>query len=116
MNVNFGSSLPVSLAGNAIAQTKGTETDRVTREVSEKAREQKGVQRAEAASDVGETDDADVETTDRDADGRQLWERRSKQPDAAELAPETNAATESNGTPHVKDLTGDVGKALDLEG
>lgn len=114
MNVNFNSSLSASLAGSILPQTKGTETDRAVRESADKARELKSVQRAEVASDVGETDD-DVETTDRDADGRQLLERRTKQPSAEVVAVETNETANSN-LPHVKDPTGEIGNAIDLDG
>lgn len=116
MNINPLASLPASLAGTAQGLSKGSEVDRTARGEAEKNRAEKAVHRAEVASDVGETDD-DVETTDRDADGRQLWQRSAKQemPDDLQQQPEMNDP-HANGVVHVRDLTGEVGNVLDLEG
>ncbi|MEQ8849787.1 hypothetical protein [Botrimarina sp.] len=63
-----------SAAGSPLSQTKGASEERSAREASERQAADELDLRAQKSSGVGQTD-ADEQTSDRDADGRRLWER-----------------------------------------
>ena len=65
---------------------------------------------AENAAGIGQTEE-DAGTTDRDADGRRLWENTRRKKAAA-----GTAAAESTTPPISKDPTGACGIQLDLMG
>jgi hypothetical protein len=72
-----------SAAGSPLAQTMGTELERVQKEVGARRRRVYHQEKAEAADDVGEPDGEDLETHQRDADGRRPWEEPPEpEPDA----------------------------------
>lgn len=101
-----------SVAGGALSQSAGSEAERAQRESSAQRGHVDGDQRAERAAGIGETEH-DQESTERDADGRRLWEQTNR-----------NAKTDSaDGEPSVanqgrqsKDSTGQSGTQLDLTG
>ena len=68
-------------------------------------------QKAQSAEGLGATD-RDAETSDRDADGRRLWEATGKRP--SENSGEENAQTGSSRKS--RDASGDSGGLLDLTG
>ena len=71
-------------------------------------------QKAELAAGIGQTD-SEHEASDRDADGRRLWEKEGREP----AAQSTTAASESPSdapTPRSIDPTGQSGGTLDLTG
>src|SRR5215204_4214808 len=88
-----------SLAGT-FAQAKGSDVDRAKSESANHRRGVDTVQRAEAAAGIGVTQ-GDSETSDRDADGRRLWEVTAQ--------PSADAETPTDGTPITlsKDASGD---------
>lgn len=93
-----------SLPGLQSAQSRG-ETDRVRHDTATAERTQQADEYAEQAAGIGRTAE-DEQTTERDADGRRLWEfsrRRRSESD------------ESEGQPTTRDAT-DAGGHLDLEG
>ena len=99
-----------SLAGSPLAQTKGSEIERAQHDASAQQRQAVSDRKAESASGIGETDGQDHETSDRDADGRRLWERPPAKNaleagDPAELEQKLS-----------KDVTGQAGNTLDLSG
>lgn len=83
---------------------KGAESERAQ---AESASQQRGVeqqQKAENAAGIGQTEE-DQEASDRDANGRRLWEK------AAPLTPEDEQTNTQS-----KDVTGESGNSLDLTG
>jgi hypothetical protein len=97
-----------SAAGAPLAQTKGSEVERSQQDQTAQQRQVQGELRAETAASIGETDGEEHQTADRDADGRQLWQRSHAHEKAdAEVAPEA---------PRSKDVSGQTGSQLDLSG
>ena len=105
---------PLGMVGAAAsapaAQRQGSDVDRVAQDQSSQAREAASSKQAAKAEGVGETDQ-NHETTDRDADGRRVWERTSGNSKHHEGDPEDH--TEA---PRSRDATGDRGNQLDLSG
>ena len=64
------------LAGTALPQ-RAAETDRVQREASDQTRAADASQQAENAAGIGQTEE-DSQTSERDADGRRLWENQQR--------------------------------------
>jgi hypothetical protein len=99
-----------SAAGAPISQTAGGETERTQRDAAVQSREAHAAERAERAAGIGTTEQ-DQEATERDADGRRLWEAPAeKQKTAAADDPPANPSRQS------KDATGQCGNHLDLTG
>ena len=85
------------------AQVQG-DVQRASREAANQERQQLLVERAEMAEGVGRADEKD-HATDRDADGRQLWEFP---------APRPLEEGEEGAPPKSTDASGTVGQTLDL--
>ena len=99
-----------SLASTSVALAKGTDVEKVQRESTDQARQTDGEKKAESAAGIGETSE-DAQASERDADGRRMWER----PEAdAEPTAEEPAAAEA--PPISKDPTGERGGVLDISG
>jgi hypothetical protein len=99
-----------SAAGAPLSQTAGSETERAQKNSLAQNRQVDSNQRAESASGIGQTEQ-DQESSERDADGRRLWEetaKKGKQPADGEAA--DGSARQS------KDATGQSGTKLDLTG
>ena len=62
-----------SAAGTSLSQTAGAETERTQRDTAAQHRQIDGNERSELASGIGQTEQ-DQESSERDADGRRLWE------------------------------------------
>jgi hypothetical protein len=101
------------LATTAGAQ-RAADTQRVDSETTDQSRAVAADEHAENAAGIGQTEE-DAGTTDRDADGRRLWEntRRKKTTPATSA---TASTTESSAPPISKDPTGACGNELDLVG
>jgi hypothetical protein len=99
-----------SAAGAALSQTAGSEAERTQREGAAQQRQITADQKAELAAGIGQTEQ-DQESSERDADGRRLWEKPTPSPDAKkEAEPVATIARQS------KDATGQSGTQLDLTG
>ncbi len=99
--------IAASLAGSALAQTKGSDVERAQHETASQQREVKNDLRAENAAGIGETNGEDHETAERDADGRRPWEEPERRKPPSEAA----------GSPRIsRDATGNAGNLLDLSG
>lgn len=101
-----------SAAGSHLAQSQGTEVNRAQQETSAQSRQLQATENAENAAGIGQTEQ-DEETSDRDADGRRLWERQEEQPSDSKgngSGPDTDQVCRS------KDATGQRGQHLDLHG
>jgi hypothetical protein len=109
MNIGATSGALTSAAGAPLSQTAGSEAERTQKESSVQQRIADAQDKSEKASGIGQTD-ADSETSERDADGRRLWEDgvEKKKPTVVE-----EAAVEPR---QAKDPTGMSGNSLDLTG
>ena len=99
-----------SAAGAPLAQTKGSETERAKGDSASQARQLDADKKTEQSSGVGQTQE-DQGASDRDADGRRLWEAPAEEATAGN---DTHAPT--NDQPRSKDATGAAGSKLDLMG
>ena len=99
-----------SAAGAPLAQTKGSEAERSQRESAAQDRTVASNKKTEKTAGVGETQQ-DEGASDRDADGRRLWEGQQDNEKPAE-AEDDASQQEIRG----KDATGDAGSQLDLLG
>jgi hypothetical protein len=94
------------------APQRAAETERADRQSVDQARTAETAERAENAAGIGHTEE-DSQASDRDADGRRLWERStsSKKPEAAATTAPNDSASHLS-----KDPTGSCGNELDLLG
>ena len=102
-----------SAAGTSLSQTAGAETERSQRDTAAQHRQIDGDLRSELASGIGQTEQ-DQESSERDADGRRLWEKPAKRGKDTEVEP-----TGDNASPlskQSKDPSGQSGTQLDLTG
>jgi hypothetical protein len=98
-----------SAAGTSLSQAAGSEAERAKESTSHQ-RAASANQKAELASGVGHTEQ-DQESSERDADGRRLWEAPAKREDKKAKAEE-----EADHLRQSKDPTGQSGTKLDLTG
>lgn len=106
--MSIGSLGGVSSLAASPASQRTSDTEKTQAAAGEKARVDAAAEYAEQASGIGETKE-ESESSDRDADGRRLWE----------LPPEVRAAEEAAAaaiTTQSKDPTGTAGGNLDLTG
>lgn len=110
MSIGPMSAVPASAAGVPLSQTKGAEMERAQQQATAAERKTSSDVKAEAASGIGETE-GDQETSERDADGRRLWEDPPAPSDAT--TEDERAAADP---PRSKDASGEAGHQLDLMG
>lgn len=72
-----------SVAGTALSQTKGASTERAATEAANQEKADELDLRAEKTSGVGQTE-GDSQSSDRDADGRRLWEQQQERNKSSE--------------------------------
>jgi len=95
-----------SAAGAPQAQSRGSEADRAGQDQGAHERRVDVERSADKASGIGQTDE-DQETSERDADGRRLWEVDAEaEPGKSETADAEVRAS--------KDPSGQSGRSLDL--
>jgi len=100
-----------SAAGAPLSQTTGTEAEKTQKESSAGQRLTDSQEKSESAAGIGTTEQ-DQEASDRDADGRRLWEAPPKEnPQEPPDSPE-----EEPNAPRSKDPSGEAGNRLDLMG
>lgn len=108
MSIGPSSGLAGSVAGSPLARASSSESDRASQEVGAQQRQVNSEKKAESAAGIGETDGENNEASDRDPDGRRLWEEIP------------GGEAESDGTQkdptHGKDASGQSGNLLDLSG
>jgi hypothetical protein len=97
------------LASSQLAQ-RAAETDRAGREGPSEARATQAAEQAESAAGIGQTEE-DAQTSERDADGRRLWEQSTASKKSAAPAPPSDPASHLS-----KDATHTRGSHLDLLG
>jgi hypothetical protein len=98
-----------SLAGTPLPQ-RAADADKVQQGAGEQSRATDAAERAEGAAGIGQTEE-DSEASERDADGRRLWEQQQ----AKVTAQNASEATDSPPL-RSKDPTGSCGGQLDLTG
>jgi hypothetical protein len=106
MSVGSLGGLIGSAAGAPLSQTGGSETERTSRDAAAQQRSTDAAARSEKAAGIGTTEQ-DQEASERDADGRRLWEappEKNKQDAAADAERQS------------RDPTGQCGTHLDLTG
>jgi hypothetical protein len=94
-------------ASTPLAQRQA-EADRAHHDAAGQARQTASAKQAENAAGIGETDN-DQPASDRDADGRRLWEAPSEKKSSPRDSVEFNGV-------QAKDPTGQSGSQLDLSG
>jgi hypothetical protein len=102
--------LLTSAAGAPLSQTAGSETERAQKESLSQQRQADASQHADQSAGIGQTEQ-DQGTSDRDADGRRLWE--APVDGKKEIATVAEAEAEARQS---KDPTGQSGTRLDLTG
>jgi hypothetical protein len=102
--------IAASAAGAPLSQTKGSETERALKQGMTSERQQQTDLAAEAASGIGKTEHEE-QASDRDADGRRLWEDPSEKD-----ATDEDDQQQEPPPPRNRDLSGDSGNTLDLIG
>lgn len=107
MNIN---PVAAGLAGAAASQQQAQATGDAARaqtDSSSQARQAATDLKAEMAAGIGQTDGEDHATSDRDADGRQVWHGRETEAQKEERQAAEDAA-------RGRDATGAKGNTLDL--
>jgi hypothetical protein len=98
------------LAGTQLPQ-RAADADKVQQTQGEQSRQADAAEKAEAAAGIGTTEE-DAETSDRDADGRRLWERSP----SPQKVPDPSAKPDLPSESRPKDPSGACGVQLDLLG
>ena len=100
-----------SVATGQLQQGRTAEADRTSHEVSNQARRTESTQRAVDAAGIGQMEQ-EGEASERDADGRRLWERPAK----SKGEPDDPKLVEATPPPLSKDPSGNAGNQIDLSG
>ncbi len=96
------------VAGAPLAQTKGSELERVGQDSAAQARRLLSQNKAADAAGIGATSGEDSRAEDRDADGRRLWEFSERAEGESSAAPPLPTGP--------RDPLGECGTQLDLTG
>ena len=99
-----------SAAGAPLSQTAGNEAERTQKDGIAHGRQIDSEQQAERAAGIDQTNE-DQESSERDADGRRLWEAPVKQGKADKETESIDILARQS-----KDATGQCGNQLDLTG
>ncbi len=113
MSIGFGGVVG-SAAGTPLSQTTGSEAERAQKDSLAQHRQVDSNERSERAAGIGQTEQ-DQESSERDADGRRLWEAPAKRTkDDGQEKPDDEEPGASSRLS--KDPTGQSGTRLDLTG
>jgi len=119
MSIGPMGGIGASAAGAPLSQTKGSEAERAAQDNTSQQRVTAADKNAESAAGIGETSE-DQESSDRDADGRRLWEQNeqaaAEEDNAQEDADKEASDDEAAAPRQVKDIHGESGNAVDLTG
>lgn len=109
---------PMGMAGSVaggLPQIRSADAGRAEKQTTDQARRANSDQKAESAAGVGETTQ-DEKASDRDADGRRMWEAANDPDSESNEAATEVAENETQEAPQSKDPTGSSGGRLDLSG
>jgi hypothetical protein len=109
MSVGSLVGLAGSVAATQLAQTAGSEIERGHQAADSQERRVENEQRAESAGGIGEADGDNHETSERDADGRRLWERSAQNS-------QTGPSQTGDASRVSKDASRQSGNLVDLTG
>ena len=101
-----------SAAGSQLQQSRGSDSDRAAQDVGSQKRADKLGDHADSAAGIGQTEE-DQGTSERDADGRKMWEGR---PDDQSKEQAGDGQDDQQQQSKAKDPTGNSGTELDLTG
>jgi len=107
MSIPSNNPAAAAAATSPLAQ-RAVDIAKAQHQVADQARGSKSSEKAEKASGIGETEE-DAGTSDRDADGRKIWEVTDEQTNSNEEKAKTEKTLS-------KDPTGNKGNELDLQG
>ncbi len=106
--MNIGSlGMASSIAATSLQQTKSSDSERVAQQSDAQKASEKLSAKSSTDSEINENESA----TDRDADGRMLWEVKEAQGEASQ----GEEASEGDSKKSI-DVSGDRGGKLDLSG
>ena len=106
MSIGSFGGVPGSASGAPLSATQGNEAERLQKDAAAQTRQIEHEKQAEQTAGIGHAEE-DQEASDRDADGRRLWERGQQ---TANDPGDESAARQS------KDVSGTAGNSLDLTG
>lgn len=104
-----------SAAGAPLAQTKGSDNEKSIQEAAAQNRRAASAKKATDAAGVGQTEE-DQGTSERDADGRRLWEKSPGGSGEQAASDEPSGEPKPPGEHPAKDTHGQAGNQLDLSG
>jgi hypothetical protein len=108
MNIGATTGSLASAAGAPLSQTAGAEAERTQKDASVQQRIAEAQAKSEKASGIGQAEQ-DSEASERDADGRRLWEEAGKKKG-------TDGEEASEPARQAKDVSGMSWNSLDLTG
>lgn len=111
MSVGPSAGVAGSAAGAPFAQTKGSEAERASQDSSQQQRQIAGERSAADAAGIGQTEE-DQGASERDADGRRIWEKGQDKDKEGEGTGEGQPEPKRQS----KDPQGESGSKLDLSG
>jgi hypothetical protein len=103
--------IAASAAATPLAQSRGSEVDRIRQETVVHERAVESTAEAEAAEGIGTTNEEQA-ASDRDADGRRPWEIGPQE----EQQDDQKSSSSRESLHRAKDPTGQAGSQLDLSG
>ncbi|MDR1958558.1 MAG: hypothetical protein LBQ54_05900 [Planctomycetaceae bacterium] len=103
---NIGYTLASAAAGSQMAEKQAESPEKLAHADTNAQRTRDSVQRAEKAEAAAFVREESAETADRDADGRQVWQRTKRKSNQNSSLREEKS----------KDFTGQVGNLLDIDG
>jgi hypothetical protein len=106
MSIGPAQGIPGNAAGVPLSQTKGAQIELSQRDAIGEQRHIASEEKAEHAAGIGQTSE-DQEASERDADGRRLWEVDGRKPKLHEANPTERQS---------RDASGESGNALDVTG
>ena len=106
--------IPASAAGAPLSQARGSDAERNAQDVNSSERRSQSADKAQKAAGIGQTE-GDQEASERDADGRRLWEDMTDD-QAEDEGPQEKPRDETPTRPPTKDAHGQAGNQLDLTG
>ena len=109
MSISFVPGIIGSAAGAPLAQSKGSDVEKASHDSGSQQRQTDATEKADAAAGIGQTTE-DQEASDRDADGRKIWEVDEQKNTEEDQAGNASDKRKS------KDATGQSGNQLDLSG
>ena len=110
MSIGPASGIAGSAAGAPLSQTKSKDVEQAQRETAAQQRQVDTERQAENAAGIGQTQE-DSEASERDADGRRLWEQAPQKPGDEPASDEEQPPGKRSIDP-----TGTRGEQLDLTG